>query len=393
MPITASPADHSVTRSPTAATRPAYSSPGISGAVDPGDAAGRRTAPPLQHVGAVERAVVDLDEDLVGTGHGRGDVGHPQHLGPAVVIEHDRSHRQAGSPSSVGAAGHEHPLAVVAQLGDRVADVVEGAVLAGLRWAGLTDLRVPAPNQLLDAGHVDRPVVQVLLDVRKVGGQEAAIGADGIAAQWHRSRFGSVLADELQRRCAGVGEGDRRCPHRFEQPRAGVHLDDEGIHAGQHLVGLMDDQIGSFGDDLEVVVGHDRGDLDDHVERVIEPGHLEVHPHEHDTGHYRWHDGRHGAGDGVTGSGGRSPSRAWSTRASCAAGSASWPSTAGRWNGRPIASPVPRPTRPARRCTSSPTPARSAALPVDRRPARAVAGSRGVPRSRRRRRDGPRLRA
>ena len=26
--------------------------------------------------------------------------------------------------------------------------------------------------------------------------------------------------------------------------------------------------------------------------RVVEPGHLQVHPHEHDVGHYRWHDDR-----------------------------------------------------------------------------------------------------
>ena len=56
---------------------------------------------------------------------------------------------------------------------------------------------------------------------------------------------------------------------------------------------------------------------------------------------------------------GCSPSPASSSTASCAAGSASWPSTAGPWSGRPTASPGPPPTPPAPRCTSSSTPRRT----------------------------------
>ncbi len=73
-----------------------------------------------------------------------------------------------------------------------------------------------------------------------------------------------------------------------------------GIHAGQHLVGLVDHEVGTLGDDREVVVGDDRGDLDDHVRRVVEPRHLQIHPHEHparlepvvalprELGHHGW---------------------------------------------------------------------------------------------------------
>jgi dUTP pyrophosphatase len=44
---------------------------------------------------------------------------------------------------------------------------------------------------------------------------------------------------------------------------------------------LVDDEVRTLGDDLEVVVGDERRDLDDHVARGIEPRHLEVHPRQH----------------------------------------------------------------------------------------------------------------
>jgi dUTP pyrophosphatase len=60
-----------------------------------------------------------------------------------------------------------------------------------------------------------------------------------------------------------------------------VHVTDDGLHAGQHVRGLVDHQVGALGHDLEVVVGDDGGDLDDGVAGGVEPGHLEVHPHQH----------------------------------------------------------------------------------------------------------------
>ena len=101
MPITWSPTAHSVTRRPSAATTPAYSRPGISGAGPVAAAAGIGVAAaPLQHVGPVDRGVVDVDEDLVGSRDRRVDVGDLQDLGPAVLAEHHRARsdrRRAGS--------------------------------------------------------------------------------------------------------------------------------------------------------------------------------------------------------------------------------------------------------------------------------------------------------
>jgi fructose 1,6-bisphosphatase len=60
-----------------------------------------------------------------------------------------------------------------------------------------------------------------------------------------------------------------------------VHGADEVVHGAERLGWLVDDEVGALGDDVEVVVGHHRGDLDDDVHGRVEAGHLEVHPHEH----------------------------------------------------------------------------------------------------------------
>jgi phage replication-related protein YjqB (UPF0714/DUF867 family) len=71
-----------------------------------------------------------------------------------------------------------------------------------------------------------------------------------------------------------------------------VHLEDEGVHPGEHVVVLVHDDVRTLGHDLQLVVGDDGRDLDDDVVEVVETGHLEIHPHEHDHGPYRWHDDR-----------------------------------------------------------------------------------------------------
>jgi hypothetical protein len=60
-----------------------------------------------------------------------------------------------------------------------------------------------------------------------------------------------------------------------------VHVENELVHLGKHIVRLMDHQVGAFGDDLEVVVGNQGCNLYDHVTARFEPGHFKVHPHQH----------------------------------------------------------------------------------------------------------------
>jgi hypothetical protein len=103
-------------------------------------------------------------------------------------------------------ARQEHPLAVEAQLGDALADVVERPVRAHLVRPTVGEPRVPAAHELLHAAHVDAAVVQPVLDVGQVGVEEAAVHPDRVAAQRHLARLGHPLLDELERLGAGVGE-------------------------------------------------------------------------------------------------------------------------------------------------------------------------------------------
>ena len=114
----------------------------------------------------------------------------------------------------------------------------------------LVDLGVPASAELLDGRDVDGAVVEVLLDLGQLRGQEAAVGADGVAGQRDRARLGDVQLEELERLGAGVLEGEGRRLDFVEQPRSGVHGDDEVIHLRQLLGRGVDHEIGAFGHDV-----------------------------------------------------------------------------------------------------------------------------------------------
>ena len=46
-------------------------------------------------------------------------------------------------------------------------------------------------------------------------------------------------------------EGHRRRPDRVEQPALGVHVDDDRLHQRERLLGLVHDQVGSLGNDVQ----------------------------------------------------------------------------------------------------------------------------------------------
>ena len=124
--------------------------------------------------------------------------------------------------------------------------------------------------------------MQVVLDLGQVPGEEAPVGADGVAAQRDGARLGHVLLMKARVWRAGVLERDRRRLDERQQPGLGVHA------CGRSRpwppcasARLVDDEVGSLGDDVELVVGDEGGDLHDHVAVGLEPGHLEVHPDEH----------------------------------------------------------------------------------------------------------------
>src|SRR4051794_27298082 len=89
----------------------------------------------------------------------------------------------------------ENRCSVVLQFRDALAYVTEGSMRARLSRCLRALLREPPLRQLFDRRHVDRAVVQVLLDLGEVLGEETAVGSDRVAAQWDCSRLGHVELD------------------------------------------------------------------------------------------------------------------------------------------------------------------------------------------------------
>ena len=60
-----------------------------------------------------------------------------------------------------------------------------------------------------------------------------------------------------------------------------MHIDHKLVHSGQHFIGLMNDEIGTFGNDIELVVSDDRRNFNDDVFFGDQPRHFQIHPHKH----------------------------------------------------------------------------------------------------------------
>src|SRR5262245_52050522 len=101
-------------------------------------------------------------DHLWARGPSRGpDPRHPAYAaypayGRGQSVLDDVGRREGLGGGAVGAGRrYEHGLSVVAQLGDRLADVRERPVAAGLLRGVEVDPWVPAPGQLLDRADVD----------------------------------------------------------------------------------------------------------------------------------------------------------------------------------------------------------------------------------------------
>ena len=147
------------------------------------------------------------------------------------------------------------------------------------------EIGIPPLGKFFDGTHIDGPVVEIVLDVGQILGEEAPIGADRVAAERHRTRLRNMRTNEVEGQSTGLFETGGRGPDGFEEARSSVHVDDEGIHGDESRFGRLDDQIGTFGHDFELVVSDDGRDLDDHFFLVIETCHLEIHPHQHVGNH------------------------------------------------------------------------------------------------------------
>ncbi len=86
----------------------------------------------------------------------------------------------------------------------------------------------------------------------------------------------------------------RRDRQRFdlrEQPRLGVHGANEVVHRFESLGALMDDEVETLIDHVQIGIGDEYGHLDDRMTIWIKARHLEVNPNEAIVGSERlfWH--------------------------------------------------------------------------------------------------------
>ena len=79
---------------------------------------------------------------------------------------------------------------------------------------------------------------------------------------------------------SGVRDGAAARPHLLEKAGSGVVFDIPLVHAGQHVLGLGDDEIGPVRENVEIRIGHDRRDLDDMMKIRSKTRHLEVNPYQ-----------------------------------------------------------------------------------------------------------------
>ena len=101
---------------------------------------------------------------------------------------------------------NEYGFAVVAQFGDRLADVREGAVVACFVWGIEIHLGVPAAGKLLDAGDINQAVMQILVNVGHVLCKKSAVNVHAGAGKLSLSFLGNVLLDVSEYVVLGIGQ-------------------------------------------------------------------------------------------------------------------------------------------------------------------------------------------
>src|SRR5581483_3415511 len=139
------------------------------------------------------------------------------------------------------------------------------------------DFRRPPPGQLLQGADIEVAVVEELLELRHVAGEESPILADAVAAH-RRGARGDQRGQELERARLRLRHADAARPHPRHEPRGAVLALVPVVHPRQRLIGLVNGHHGPLGEDAELLVGDDGGDLDDRVRVGLETRHLEIDP-------------------------------------------------------------------------------------------------------------------
>ncbi len=137
----------------------------------------------------------------------------------------------------------EEGVAVVGQLADALPDVGEGAVPALLVRRRLDDVGPPPPAELLDRRHVDRAVVQEILQVRELVARKRRSVPMEFPASGTVPGSGMCVLKNSSVCAPASAQGQCRRLDRGQQTRAGVHGADVLVHRGQ---------LGGCGADHEV---------------------------------------------------------------------------------------------------------------------------------------------
>src|SRR5690242_9073023 len=174
------------------------------------------------------------------------------------------------------AAQGAHVLTVVAQLVDGVADVRQRRVCRILAEA-LAHLRRPAARQLFERRDVEVAVMEVALQPRHLPVHEAAVLADRIAA--HRRLAGRDPGlEEFHRRLFGGGVIGGGIEYLLPQAGAAVLVAVPAVHGFEPVQLVADRKHRPFGQNVEILVGDDGGDLQDGIGIRVEAGHLQIDP-------------------------------------------------------------------------------------------------------------------
>ena len=222
---------------------------------------------------------------------------------PGAVSAALASARSTGR-RSCALVGGAHGLPGVPAVGPPAAVVPEdgGPVVGELRhdsrmsWRARWPPFFPGPpcrprgttaGELLEGRHVDRAVVEVVLDLGQLGGQEPPVGTDRIAGQGHRAGLRDMGGDEVERLAGRPRPGSVRTPRSRRAGRwpCAWSRTKSSIAAScprwRRSPGRGPRPRG------QVVVGDQGGDLHDDVAVRLEPRHLQIHPDQHARSCYR----------------------------------------------------------------------------------------------------------
>ena len=157
-------------------------------------------------------------------------------------------------------------------------DIVERPV-RGLFLGSLRERRgVPPTSKLFDRRHVDGSIVQVVLEVGHVLGEETPVRADRTTTEGDAALVRYVPFDVGQNLRSSGRDVDIARFDRVEQTRTGMHARHDIVHLSE-LIGIrVDDDVDAVVERFEIGVGDQRSDLNDHMAIWFQAGHFEVKP-------------------------------------------------------------------------------------------------------------------